>query len=84
MTHDFDYEEWYRKQARELANLLMRALLVATNINEADDLWKPIKTKIESLNLPNQKCKRCGTEMTYWDWALRQGYCDDCIEELSD
>ena len=82
MKEGFDYEEWYREQALELAGHLIRALHVAVNINEADSLWDTIEAKIKSLNLPKQKCCRCGAEMEYWDWALRQGYCDKCIDEL--
>jgi len=76
------YKEWYNKQAEELASLLMRALDIACRINRADYLWEGIKKTIDDLGLPNQKCCRCGAEMSYWDWALRQGMCDACIREL--
>jgi len=78
----FDYDKWYNEQARELADLLMKALHVASNINRADYLWDCIKKTIDELDLPKQKCYRCGAEMSYWDWALRQGMCDAYIREL--
>jgi len=84
LKEEFCYDRWYEKQALELARLLMEALHVANNINEADSLWEVIKEKIESLDLPNQKCKKCGKEMKHWDWAIRQGYCDSCIKELEE
>jgi len=79
---EFDYEEWYREQAERLAELLMEALDVACNINEADSLWDPIKQKIQELDLPPRPCKRCGKMLSYWDWAINKGYCVDCINEL--
>jgi len=75
---------WYRKETLRLAELLMDALHAACNINEADSLWKPIKEKIEALNLPKQKCIRCGIEMSWWDWAIRSHHCDTCIAELEE
>jgi len=78
------YKEWYQKRAFKLAKLLMKALHVAFDINEADSLWRVIHEKIESLNLPDQKCKRCGVKMKYWEWAINQGYCRDCISELEE
>jgi len=79
----FDYELWYQRQALKLAELLMEALHVAININHTD-LWDVIEGKIRDLNLPKQKCRRCGAKMDYWDWAIRQGYCDKCIGEIGD
>jgi len=80
----FSYNKWYYKQAFKLAGLLMEALHVAMNINEADSLWNVIHEKIEDLDLPYQKCKKCGVKMKYWDWAIRQGFCDDCIREIEE
>jgi len=74
----------YQKKALELAQLLMEALRVASDINEADSLWKVIHEKIESLDLPDQKCLGCGVRMKYWDWAINQGYCRDCIGKLEE
>jgi len=79
---EFEYEKWYKKEALRLAELLMEALKVANNINEQNELWDVIEKKVKSLNLPNQNCVRCSSTMPYWDWALRDGYCDSCITEL--
>ena len=83
LKHDeFDYDRWYHSQILKLADTLIKALHLAQNIDEANGLFEPIKEKINSLGLPNQKCSRCGELIPYWDWAINQGYCEKCIKEL--
>ena len=75
-------EKWFNMQARQLADLLMQALHVACSINRDYYLWGCIEKTIKGLNIPDQKCIRCGATMDYWNWALRQGMCDACIKEM--
>jgi len=67
-----EYERWYHERCRELADLLMEALFVAMDINQAHDIWDYIERKVKELKLPKQKCKRCGAELEYWDYKMRQ------------
>ena len=84
MKEGFDYDEWYREQALELAKLLMKALHVAATIGEVGELWEVIERKVKSLDLPDQPCYHCGKKIPYWNWALTQGYCEECVRKLAE
>ena len=77
-----EYDQWYQERKRELADLLIDALLIACDINEYDDIWGCIERKVKSLGLPKQKCKRCGAELEYWDYKMGAGYCQKCVRDL--
>jgi len=81
---EFEYEKWWLEQALRLGDLLFEVIRCACGINEVDSIWNPIKEKIIELNLPSQKCKRCDLLMPYFEWGIRSGYCDKCINELED
>ena len=76
------YDEYYKDRALEMADHLVEALLIACDINEYVDIWDCIERKVKSLDLPKQRCKRCGAELEYWDYKMGSGYCEKCLREL--
>jgi len=76
-----NYETWYMKRVKELASLLMKALKVACTISEHDEIWGPIKEKVQSFGL-EEDCRRCGIKVPFWDWAMYDGYCYGCLTEI--
>ena len=40
--------------------------------------------KVKSLDLPDRICLHCGKKISYWNWALTQGYCEECVRKLAE
>lgn len=40
-----------------------------------------IEKYCKSKNLPNKSCVNCGKEISWWEYASNQGWCDECVNK---
>jgi len=51
------------------------------NANILNSIISEVQQAIENLDLPNQKCKVCGKEISWFEFHMNQGYCGKCAWE---
>jgi ribosomal protein L37E len=75
-------ERWLEQRKYDLINHLMRAFLASLDTSDVYAMGTTLKGLIESLNPPKLPCSRCGRLLSYFDYHLKQGYCDSCTTIL--
>jgi len=67
----------------KVALKLIEALKLAyrLNANILNSIINEVQQAIENLDLPNQKCKVCGKEISWLEFHMNQGYCGKCAWE---
>jgi len=69
----------------KVALKLIEALELAYRLdaNILNFIISEVRQAIENLDLPNQKCKVCGKEISWFEFHMNQGYCEDCAWKLA-
>jgi len=67
----------------KVALKLIEALKLAYRLdaNILNFIISEVRQAIENLDLPNQKCKVCGKEISWHEFHMNQGYCGKCAWE---
>ena len=77
-----EYNKWYNAACKKLGCLLMDAFIVSMDTGDIYKMGTVIENWIKELDLPIQKCSNCGTEMSFFDYHLKQGICDCCAMKI--
>jgi len=77
-----DFNKFLEKRKLDLGNYLMEAFLAALDTGDIYSIGDNLERMIKQIDLPYQKCSRCQNKMSYFEYHLKQGLCDKCVDEL--
>ena len=72
-----------KDETRKLGELLMQAFLLSMDTADIYKIGDTIEKWIKEMDLPTQNCSECGTTMSFFNYRLKQGMCDNCAERIS-
>jgi len=81
-TDEFDVNRYFRYQRKKILRDLTDALLASMDTGDYYIIGELIEKAIRELKPPKCHCERCGREMEWIEYHIKQGLCDDCIYEI--
>jgi len=72
------------KKRKRIGLLLMEAFNLSFETGDIYEIGTLIEEAIRKLKLPFEKCECCGRPMSFFDYHLKQGICDECAKKISE
>lgn len=79
---EFDVDNWHQERTERVGEYLAEALRISFQSCDSYRIEEDIEKALNKLNLPKKECNKCGKEMKFKDYYVKQGYCDNCHEEM--
>jgi len=71
------------KKRKRIGLLLMKAFNLSFETGDVYEIGTLIEEAVRKLELPAQ-CECCNRPMSFFDYYLKQGICDECAKKLSE